>query len=149
MDFPDLPPDALEPSISFHTESLDFSLAEEDQVATWLSALLAQEGASLGEIAIVFCSDNYLHRLNVEHLSHDTYTDIITFPYSTPPLITGDLFISVERVADNARTRGIEFAEELRRVMAHGVLHLIGYGDKQPEEIKVMREKEDFYLQRY
>lgn len=149
MDFPLLPDEAFsESGIAFYAEDTDFGLTNEAPTATWLAALVANEGKTLGEISIIFCSDAYLHILNVEHLQHDDFTDIITFDYGDGQRLSGDLFISVDRVADNAQERQVDFEEELRRVMAHGLLHLAGYGDKSPEQITTMRAKEDFYLQK-
>ncbi len=112
----------------------------------WLSALCDKEDKELIEINLIFCSDNYLLDKNIEILNHDYYTDIITLDYCIDSQVIGDLFISIDRVTENARKSGAEFYDELCRVVAHGTLHLCGYGDKTPEEIKEMRAKEDFYL---
>ena len=103
----------------------------------------------MSELQYVFCDDAYLHTLNVEHLDHDTLTDIITFPYGEPPQVWGDVFISVDRVRENARELDVDFAEELRRVLIHGVLHLLGFGDKTEAEAQAMRGWEDEALARY
>lgn len=150
MEFPALPDEAFPESvITFYAEDTEFALSEEAATAAWLTDLIAQEDKELGEISVIFCSDDYLHALNVEHLQHDDLTDIITFEYGSEKRLSGDLFISVDRVRDNAQDRQRPFAEELRRVMAHGLLHLAGYGDKAPTEVPIMRAKEDFYLQRW
>ena len=94
----------------------------------------------------MFCDDNYLHKLNVEFLQHDTLTDIISFDYSVGKELHGDIFISIERVEDNAQDLGVDFEAELHRVMMHGILHYCGYKDKSKEDKKLMRQKEDFYL---
>ncbi|RMF23790.1 MAG: rRNA maturation RNase YbeY [Bacteroidetes bacterium] len=112
----------------------------------WLQRLIEGENCTLQQLNFIFCSDAYLHGLNVQYLQHDTLTDVITFPYAAPPEIEGDVFISVERVRDNARELGLPFEEELHRVMAHGTLHLCGYGDKTPAEVAQMREKEEAAL---
>lgn len=112
----------------------------------WLRAAAAEEGFSVGEVAIVFCSDEYLLGVNKEFLSHDYYTDIITFDYCEGKVLSGDLLISIDSVRDNAQHFGVKFEEELRRVMIHGLLHLMGYDDHKPEDIAVMREKENYYL---
>lgn len=145
MQFPDLPSEALEPSISFHFEDVEFDLPDEQALTKWLILVSEAEGKPLGEISYIFCSDEHLRGINVEYLDHDYYTDIITFPYEGET-IQGDMFISSERVTDNAATNGVAFRQELCRVMVHGLLHLAGYGDKTEAEAKVMREKEDFYL---
>lgn len=112
---------------------------------SWLSEICSLEGKRLEEINIVFCSDEYLLAMNKEYLNHDYYTDIITFDYYTEG-ITGDLFVSVDRVKENARFNEVSFDNELKRVVAHGVLHLLGYGDKSEEESVIMRKKENAAL---
>jgi rRNA maturation RNase YbeY len=115
---------------------------------SWLSDCCDTEGKSLEEVNLIFCSDEYLLQKNIEFLQHDYYTDIITFDYCQGDLIIGDLFISKDRVIDNAQTNGVSFEIELNRVIVHGVLHLCGYKDKSVDEEKLMRSKEDFYLDR-
>ncbi|MFI1744736.1 MULTISPECIES: rRNA maturation RNase YbeY [Thalassobellus] len=131
--------------ISFNYET-DFILEDESVISSWISNTISSESHKLEEINYVFCDDDYLHKLNVEFLSHDTLTDIISFDYSMGKLIQGDIFISVERVADNAKDFNVSFTDELKRVIIHGVLHYCGYKDKTDEEAKVMREKENHYL---
>lgn len=109
----------------------------------WLNLIIESEGKELGEISYTFCDDAFLHRINVEYLNHDTLTDIITFDYCEADLLFSDIYISVERIADNAKDFGVSFEEELLRVMAHGVLHLCGYTDKDEQHSKQMREKEE------
>ncbi|MCC7503975.1 MAG: rRNA maturation RNase YbeY [Saprospiraceae bacterium] len=150
MQFPPLPPDAQETpeqAVHFHFEDVEFDLPDSEGLTAWLLGIARNEGKPFFEVNYIFCSDEYLRKVNVEYLDHDYYTDIITFPYGEPGEIHGDLFISSERVAENAQTLGVPFLQELCRVMAHGVLHLAGYGDKAPEEEALMRQKEDFYLQ--
>ena len=111
-----------------------------------ISYIIDNEGFKEENIVLVLCSDNFLLELNKKHLNHDYFTDIITFSYTTNNHISGDLFISVDRVEDNARNQKLFFENELERVIYHGVLHLCGYNDKTPEEIKEMRSKENYYL---
>lgn len=132
--------------ISFHSES-SFEIPNADATATWLSAIIAQEQHNEGEVSIVFCDDEFLHKLNVEFLNHDTLTDVISFDYSVGKEIHGEIFISIERVRENAEEFGESFNTELARVMAHGILHYCGYKDKSSSEASVMRSKEEFYLQ--
>ncbi|HMR44062.1 MAG TPA: rRNA maturation RNase YbeY [Saprospiraceae bacterium] len=132
--------------ISFQSEDIVFDLSHSDQSEAWITAVVEKESKKLGPITFIFCSDNYLHQLNVQYLRHDTLTDIITFPYGELPEVSGDIFISVERVAENAKKYAATFEQELSRVMVHGVLHLCGYKDKTPAEQQQMRAKEDEML---
>jgi probable rRNA maturation factor len=118
----------------------------QEQLENWISFSVRNEGFSLGELAVVFCSDDELLDMNVKHLGHDYFTDIITFDYCEEEVLSGDLFISVDRVKDNAKSLGVGFETELDRVIIHGVLHLCGYDDKSDDEVVQMRIKEDFYL---
>jgi probable rRNA maturation factor len=111
-----------------------------------LQQIIEKEDKMLGEINIVFCSDDYLLKINKEYLKHDYYTDIITFDYSEQTILSGEIFISVDRVKENATTYKIPFMNELIRVMIHGILHLAGYDDKNNKAKKQMTEKEDFYM---
>lgn len=148
MDFPEFPSDeAPETFVSFNFEDVEFDLPNQQTLVDWLLHLAEAENKPVYELNFIFCSDEYLREVNLEYLRHDYYIDIITFPY-TEGAIHGDLFISSERVADNAGENGVSFLNELCRVMAHGVLHLAGYGDKTSDEVRVMREKEDFYLKK-
>lgn len=133
--------------ISFHLENVEFELPDEAETSLWLQSIIDREEKQLQQLAYIFCDDEYLHKINLEYLNHDTYTDVITFPYAEPPIIEGDIFISIERVQDNAQGLGASFEQELRRVMAHGLLHLCGYSDKTPEEAARMRAKEDEALE--
>ncbi len=112
----------------------------------WLNSVCVQEGFELGDVVVVFCSDEELLKTNRDFLNHDYYTDIITFDYCEDKLISGDLFVSIDRIKDNARALDVSESDELHRVIVHGVLHLCGYGDKGDEEELEMRKKEDFYL---
>lgn len=121
----------------------DFSFDNEDNYSTWLSSIVSSEGKDLGELTYVFCDDEYLHKMNVDYLNHDTLTDIITFDYCEGSIVSGDVFVSVERVKENAIDFNIPFVDELLRVMAHGTLHLCGYKDKSEDDVVLMRSKED------
>jgi rRNA maturation RNase YbeY len=135
--------------IQYYSEDIDFDLADPGTITSWLQEVVRRENQKLAELAFVFCSDEYLHRLNMEYLQHDTYTDIITFPYADPPVVSGDIFISIERVRENSLAFSTSFERELLRVIVHGVLHLCGYKDKTDEEEKLMREKEQACLLLY
>ncbi len=128
--------------IDFNYE-IDFSLTDEDKTAQWVKKCIEKEGFELGELTYIFCDDAYLHKINIEFLDHDTLTDIISFDYTMGKLVGGDIFISVERVRDNANDFGTEFEDELHRVIIHGVLHYMKYKDKTDEEKQIMRSKED------
>ena len=155
MQFPELPPDetndAGEPavdSISFHFEDVEPSLpADPPALEQWLRQAAEAEGRPLYELSYIFCSDEYLLGINVAYLQHDFYTDVITFPY-TDGALHGDIFISTERVADNARTLGVSFGHELCRVMIHGLLHLAGFRDETDEQEAAMRARENFHLEK-
>ena len=125
------------------TEILDLN---SEFFVLWLSDVCKKEHQDLGNLTLVFCSDNYLLEINKKHLDHDYYTDIITFDY-TDEVVSGDLFISVDRVIDNAKILSVNFKRELFRVIVHGVLHLLGYGDKTDQEKVLMRDLEDEYLE--
>jgi len=112
----------------------------------WLKRIILDEGKKLGDITFIFCTDNYLLEKNIQFLKHDTLTDVITFDYSEKSQISGDIFISIERVKENGEIFGETFLNELNRVMAHGLLHLLGYKDKTKKAAAIMKEKEDFYL---
>lgn len=130
--------------IFFFTESINFTLKNKKHLRSWLIKCAANEKQNISELNYIFCSDNYLRKINKQFLNHDYFTDIITFPTSTPgdKNISGDIFISIDRVRDNAKSYGVRINEELHRVMVHGLLHLCGYGDKTAAEVKVMRGKE-------
>jgi rRNA maturation RNase YbeY len=128
--------------ISFNYEN-DFELSNEEQLSNWISRVIASEEKKEGEINYIFCDDDYLLNLNEQYLNHDTLTDIISFDYSMGNEIHGDIFISTERVKDNATDFKVSFEEELKRVMVHGVLHYCGYKDKTEEDEALMRSKED------
>lgn len=121
----------------------DFKLAEESQYTDWINRIINSENGVSGKLDFIFCDDPYLLKINQDFLQHDTFTDIITFPYGEDQTIAGDIFISVDRVKDNAKIYQEMFDKEMRRVIAHGVLHLLGFGDKTDEEVKGMRKKEN------
>ncbi len=148
-DFSDIPDfDETDAPIIFNVEDIDFELPDTEGVMDWIHRVAESEDKRIGSVSYIFCSDDYLVQINVEYLNHDTLTDIITFPYATSP-IEGDIFISIDRVRDNAKDFGVSFEQELRRVIIHGVLHLCGYGDKTDAEALVMRGKEDAALAMY
>lgn len=128
--------------IEFYSET-DFELTNSDSISSWISEIIQAEGKQLGEISIVFCDDSYLHALNLEFLKHDTLTDIISFDYSLGAEIHGEIYISVERVKENADYYSVDFQTELHRVIIHGILHYCGYKDKLQAQIAVMRSKEE------
>jgi probable rRNA maturation factor len=128
--------------INFNYES-DFTLDNEEAITSWISNVLVSENKSEGEINYIFCDDDYLHKINLEYLNHDTLTDIISFDYTMGNEVSGDIFVSIERVIDNAKDYNTDFNEELKRVLVHGVLHYCGYKDKSEEEEAVMRSKEE------
>lgn len=123
-----------------------FSLDEEEKLSDWVSFVLDQEGRELGEINYIFCDDDYLLEINVKTLNHNTLTDIISFDYTIGDVISGDIYISYDRVRENAEKLGLDFREELHRVMVHGILHYCGYLDKDDKDKLTMRSKEDYYL---
>ncbi len=112
----------------------------------WLNSIILSEGRKLGEIAFVFCTDEYLLEKNIQFLNHNTLTDVITFDYCENNTINGDILISIDRVKENSEIFEVDFLTELHRVMAHGLLHLLGYKDKTKEDARMMREKENYYL---
>jgi rRNA maturation RNase YbeY len=134
--------------ISFNYET-DFELENEAHYEDWISRIIESEGFDEGEINYIFCDDEYLHKINVEYLDHDTLTDIISFDYTVGNLIQGDVFVSIERVQDNASDFNVSFEEELKRVLSHGVLHYCGYKDKSPKDEALMRSKEEEKMQMF
>jgi len=140
-DFPELEDD--ETAIDFNSEDTDFEIENPDKISYWIKRIIVREQCELNYLNYIFCSDDYLHKINVEHLDHDTLTDIITFPYAEHPYIESDIFISIDRVRENAEKFEVSFEKEFLRVVIHGVLHLCGFGDKTPAEAALMRKKED------
>ncbi|MES2589854.1 MAG: rRNA maturation RNase YbeY [Bacteroidota bacterium] len=132
--------------ISFNfVETKAFKIKRNDLKVN-IKKLIEAEKLKVGDVSFVFCSDDYLLEINKTHLNHDYYTDIITFDYCEGKIVSGDLFISIDRVLENSSNISVNFANELSRVMFHGVLHLCSYKDKTPEDKKIMTKKEDFYL---
>ncbi|ELI6454866.1 rRNA maturation RNase YbeY [Flavobacterium psychrophilum] len=128
--------------ISFNYE-IDFEIQQETSYTNWVSSVILSENKSEGEINYIFCDDNYLLEINQQYLNHDTLTDVISFDYSLGDEIHGDIYISIERVRENADDFKVPFEEELKRVMIHGVLHYCGYKDKSDADELLMRSKED------
>jgi probable rRNA maturation factor len=136
--------------VNFFSQGIKFNVKNPKRLSRWIRDTATKEGSTPKEINYIFCSDEYLLSINEQYLGHKTLTDIITFDNSEMPrLLESDIFISVERVKENAHSHGQPFELELRRVMIHGVLHLVGYGDKSPSEKSIMRKKEEAYLSLY
>ncbi|MBD2713477.1 rRNA maturation RNase YbeY [Microvirga sp. STR05] len=130
--------------IEFLVEDVDFKVADAEELTSWIERVAEVHEYEIVQLTYIFCSDEYLHKVNVEYLDHDTYTDVITFDNADDAdIIEGDIFISVDRVRENAVTHGVTFRDELHRVMIHGVLHLLGYADKDLLSQTAMRKKED------
>lgn len=132
--------------IYHHNEDVNLNLKNKLLIRKWIKECIINEQKKMGDINLIYCSDEYLLKLNISALQHDYYTDIITFDYTEAEVISGDLFISIDRVEDNAKKFNINFQRELYRVMIHGVLHLCGYKDKSTSDEKLMQSKEDHYL---
>jgi len=146
MDFPDFT-ELAEDTVQFHTEEIDFDLPNSEQIVHWIKTTITAENCQLTSLNFIFCNDTYLHKINLEYLNHDTLTDVITFPYTAEgEPIEGDIYISIDRIKENATNFEVTFLKELKRVIIHGVLHLCGYGDKSEAEQKIMTAKENFYL---
>lgn len=128
--------------IDFNYET-NFTLQNESAFSNWISAIIMSENKKEGEINYIFCDDDYLHKINLQYLEHDTLTDIISFDYSLGNELHGDIFISIERVKENASEFVVDFENELKRVMAHGILHYCGYKDKSDSDAAIMRAKEE------
>ena len=137
-------------AINFFTEDVSFKLADKLKRKKWLKEIAQSENFKIGELNYIFCSDEYLYQINVDYLSHHTYTDIITFDNSEKEKdIEGDIFISVDRVKDNAEKHKQPEEQELSRVLSHGLFHLMGYKDKTKEQASLMRTKEEFAINKY
>ena len=128
--------------ISFFSEN-QFELVDEDSYKSWIEKVIASEEKDYDELNYIFCDDDYLLEINQQYLNHDTYTDIITFDNTVGKILQGDIFISTERVAENAEKYVVNFNDELKRVMIHGILHMMKYGDKTQEDTLLMRKKEE------
>ncbi|MEO5910019.1 MAG: rRNA maturation RNase YbeY [Pelobium sp.] len=133
--------------IHFFSEEIVFNIKSKTVLRNWINQTVEEEKYHLQELNFIFCTDDYLLKINKEYLSHDTYTDIITFDHSeSEENIAGDIFVSINRVKENAKTFDVDFYDELHRVMIHGTLHLLGYLDKSKKDKALMTQKEDFYL---
>ena len=128
--------------INFFSEN-EFILKDEKDYREWIERSILSENKFIGDISFIFCNDDYLHKINLEYLSHDTYTDIISFDNTLGNTLQGDIFISTERISENAQNFNAEFSEELKRVLIHGILHFCGYKDKTEREKELMRRKEE------
>lgn len=130
-------------NINFFSEEIEFELSNPDKIREWIKDVIVAHKKLAGDINYIFCNDEYLHNINLEYLAHDTYTDIITFDHSEEELlIEGDIYISIDRVSENAKTFEVSEFRELSRVMIHGILHLLGFEDHSKEEKEIMRDKE-------
>lgn len=132
--------------ISYYFQDTDFKFRDRRRTNEWLKLTAESEIRRIGNISIIFCSDNYVLDINQKYLQHDYFTDIITFDYCAGDRLSGDLFISVDSVRENSVEFGTEFKDELNRVIIHGLLHLVGYDDHTEKDIKLMRSKENYYL---
>ena len=132
--------------IEIFFESVEELTLPEEALKSWLKQAVLDHHKELESLNIILCTDDFLHDLNVQYLDHDTLTDIITFDYNHDDQVNGELYISLDRVEENARENHVSTIEELHRVMIHGVLHLVGYKDKSPEDQTEMRGREDYYL---
>ena len=132
--------------ISYQTEGVKMPDIKKKETTGWIKEVAACYGKRVGEIAYIFCSDDKILEVNRQYLQHDYYTDIITFDYVKGKTISADIFVSLPRILDNTQLHSKDFTNEFHRVLAHGILHLCGYKDKTTEEISLMREKENFYL---
>lgn len=129
--------------INFFSEGIQFELQNESKISDWIKAVIEDNNKNLTTLNFILTSDEEVHRINKQYLQHDTYTDIITFPMSEKDVIEGDIFVSIDRIKDNANKLNVTFENELHRVLIHGVLHLIGYDDKTPDLKSEMRKAED------
>ena len=135
-------------NISFFFEDTPSFRFDRSMVKRWITTSITSENKKAGDINFIFCSDDYLLKINRQYLSHDYFTDIITFDYVEKDIITGDVFISIDRVKENSGIYNVSFQTELHRVIIHGILHLLGYHDKKPDDKILMTQKEDYYLSR-
>lgn len=133
-------------SIHFFNEDLPLPKLKKRLTANWLKEVILFEGKRVGNVSFIFCSDAYLLDVNKKFLDHDYYTDVITFDYVEGNVISGDIFISLDRVSENANSLNISFLDELNRIMVHGVLHLLGYKDKSKDDKNLMTEREDYFI---
>ena len=134
--------------IEFHYK-IDFEIKDSERTSEWIEQLIIEEGKEMGEITYIFCNDKFLLERNQKYLNHDTLTDIITFDYCQGDIISSDIMISIDRVKENSTIFENSFSEELKRVMSHGILHLIGYNDHNEKDKKIMRERENYYINKF
>ncbi|MBT5858821.1 MAG: rRNA maturation RNase YbeY [Flavobacteriales bacterium] len=134
--------------IEFHYE-IDFEIKDSERTSEWIEQLIIEEGKEMGEITYIFCNDKFLLERNQKYLNHDTLTDIITFDYCEGDIISSDIMISIDRVKENSTIFENSFSDELKRVMSHGILHLIGYDDHNEKDKEIMREKENYYINKF
>lgn len=136
--------------INYYNEDCELQLENEEKICQWIEATITEEGKVATDINVIFCSDDYLLEMNKQYLQHDYYTDIITFDYNDDQeeenMVAGDLFISIDTVRNNAEDYKVSFTNELHRIIIHGILHIVGYKDKEGDEPIIMRGKEDYYL---
>lgn len=132
--------------VEFHSASIEFSPQNKDPLGAWIGDAVNRENLKPVSLVFVFCTDDYLLSINQDYLGHTDYTDVITFDYTEGDGLVGEIYISVDRVRENAEIFGQRFADELHRVMIHGILHLCGYGDSTADQKRQMTEKEDYYL---
>ena len=138
-----IPPFDQDTQINFFADGIDFKLQNESKIETWIKSIIEENDKKLTNLNFILTTDEEVHRINKQYLQHDTYTDIITFPMSDDDVIEGDIFVSIDRIKDNAKKLEVTFENELHRVLIHGVLHLIGYDDTTPELKTAMRAAED------
>ena len=124
-------------------------LSNGEKISLWLNNIVKEEGGEIGELVYVFCKDDYLLEKNIQFLNHNALTDVITFDYCNGKIVNGNILISTERVTENSNIYKVDYLTELHRVMAHGLLHLLGYNDKNEKDTKTMREKENYYLNKF
>lgn len=136
-------------AIDLLVEGVKFKISDKRYLKSCIKEIINRENFNLGNISIIFCSDDYLLQINQKYLNHDYFTDIITFNYNEKKIISGDIFISIDRVGENAKEFSTDFSSELYRVIFHGILHLVGYDDIADSEKLLMREKEDFYIEHF
>jgi len=134
--------------ISFNNQSISFKLKDKTKLKQWIKTITEKEKHTLGTINYIFCTDDELLEINLKHLNHTTYTDIITFDYTENKIIQSDIFISIDRIIENAKKFNVSFENELHRVMIHGILHLCGYKDKTKADAELMRKKENAALKK-
>ena len=124
-------------------------LSNSNKISLWLDSVIEEEGGQVGELVYIFCKDDYLLEKNIQFLNHSTLTDVITFDYCKGKIVNGDILISTERVTENSKIYKVNYLTELHRVIVHGLLHLLGYNDKNEKGIRTMRKKENYYLNKF